>query len=305
MKKFLLILLCCPWFLIGQNYTQEFEALFETKNYTQAVQKLEVYLSKTPQNLELLELMGDAYGFQSNWGKAARFYKQLRDLVPNNARYHYKYGGVLGKQAKEGSKLKAVGLISKVKVSFSKAAELDSTYIEVRWAMVELYTQLPGFLGGSYNKALVYASELEQLSKPYGFLAKAYIYESSNQDELAKTYYNKGLESIEKLAYFQSDLPNVTHLKSTHNALHFLVANACMLHNTQLALGQRCIQAYIDEFSSKDYKSLEFAYLLQAQLFKLQNKKHEALSSIEKALSIASDFKVALKEKQLILLLKP
>ena len=71
MKKFLLILLC-PCFLIGQNYTQEFDSLFETKNYTQAVQKLEVYLAKTPQDLELLELMGDAYGFQSNWDKAAK-----------------------------------------------------------------------------------------------------------------------------------------------------------------------------------------------------------------------------------------
>jgi hypothetical protein len=55
MKKFLLILLC-PYFLIGQNYTQEFDALFEAKNYTQAVQKLEVYLSKTPQNLERASL---------------------------------------------------------------------------------------------------------------------------------------------------------------------------------------------------------------------------------------------------------
>ena len=304
MQKFLLILLC-PCFLIGQNNTIEIDSLFDAKNYTQAVQKLEVYLSKTPQDLVLLELIGDAYGFQSNWDKAATFYKQLRDLVPNNATYHYKYGGVLGKQAKECSKLKAVGLISKVKVSFSKAAELDPNHIEVRWAMVELYTQLPGFLGGSYNKALVYASELELISKPHGYFAKAYIYESSNQNELAKTYYKKGLESIEKLAYFQSDLPNVTHLKSTHNAFHFLVANACVVHNTQLALGQRYIQAYIDEFSSKDHKSLEFAYLLQAQLFKLQNKKYEALISIEKALSITSDFNAALKEKQLILLLKP
>ena len=40
MKRFLLILLS-PFLLIGQNYTQEFEPLFESKNYDQAVQKLE------------------------------------------------------------------------------------------------------------------------------------------------------------------------------------------------------------------------------------------------------------------------
>ena len=304
MQKFLLILLC-PCFLIGQNYSRKIDSLFDAKNYTQAIQKLEVYLSKTPQDLVLLELIGDAHGFQSNWDNAARYYKQLLDLVPDNATYHYKYGGILGKQAKEGSKFKAVGLISKVKVLFSKAAELDPTHIEVRWAMVELYTQLPGFLGGSYNKAMVYANELEQLSKPYGFFAKAYIYESSDQEELANTYYKKGLESLEELAYFQSDLPNRTQLKSPNNALHFLVATACRVHNTRLSAGQRCVQDYIDEFSSKDNEHLEAAYVLQAQLFKLQGRTSDALDSIEKALLIKPDFKPALKEKQLILLLKP
>jgi|TARA_B110000902_G_scaffold85930_1_gene101917 tetratricopeptide (TPR) repeat protein len=304
MKKFLLILLC-PCFLISQNYTQEFDTLFDAKNYTQAVHRLEVYLDKSPQDLELLELMGDAYGFQSNWDKAATYYKELRDLDATNATYHYKYGGVLGKLAKEGSKLKALGLISKVKTSFLKAAELDPNSINIRWALVELYTQLPGFLGGSYNKAMVYASELEQLSKPNGYFAKAYIYENSDRAALAKSYYKRGLETLKELQCFQPEGSITTHLNTHNNSVHFLVATACVLYNTQLSIGQNYIQFYIDVFSSKDREPLEAAYLHQAQLFKLQNKISEARASIDKALSINPDFKPALKEKQLILLLKP
>ena len=304
MQKFLLILLC-PYLLIGQNYTKEFEPLFETKNYTQAVQKLEVYLSKTPQDLVLLELMGDAYGFQSNWDKAATYYKQFRDLDPYNATSHYKYGGVLGKLAKEGSKLKALGLISKVKTSFLKAAELDPTDKEVRWAMAELYTQLPGFLGGSYDKAMIYASELEVLSNPQGYFAKAYVYENSNREVLAKACYKKGLDSLNELAYSQSKLSKPSHFKFHNNSIHFLVASACVVLNTQLSTGQYYIQVYIEDFSSKDREPLEVAYLLQAQIFKLQNKVQEALDSLEKALLVQPDFKPAMKEKQLILLLKP
>ena len=172
MKRFLLILLS-PFLLIGQNYTQEFEPLFESKNYDQAVQKLEAYLVESPQNLELLERIGDAYGFQSDWNKAASKYKQLIDLEATNADYHFKYGGVLGKLAKDGPKLNAIGLISNVKVSFLNAAQLNPKHINVRWALVELYTQLPGFLGGSYKKAISYADELEQLSKVNGYFAKA------------------------------------------------------------------------------------------------------------------------------------
>ena len=304
MKKILLILLC-PCFLIGQNYTQEIEALFETKNYPQAVQKLEAYLSKTPQNLELLELMGDAYGFQSDWEKAAKYYKQFRDLDITNATSHFKYGGVLGKLAKEGSKLKALGLISKVKTAFLKAAELDPFDKKVRWAMVELYTQLPVFLGGSYEKAMVYASELEQLSKVQGYFAKAYVYGNSNRVAIAKTYYQKGLENLKELACFQAELSNSSHLKAHNNSLHFLVATACIVHKTQLSVGQRYIQVYIKDFSSKDREPLEVAYLLQAQLFKLQNKIPKALDSLEKALLEKPNFKPAQTEKQLILLVKP
>ena len=179
MKSFVLFLLC-PFFLISQNYIQEFDSLFEAKNYDQAVQKLEIYTSKTPQDLELLELMGDAYGFQSNWAKAVSCYKELLDFDPKNVTYHYKYGGVLGKLAKEEQKLSGISQISKVKASFLTAAKLDPTHVNVRWALVELYTQLPGFLGGSYKKAEVYANELEQLSESNGYFSKAYIFENSD-----------------------------------------------------------------------------------------------------------------------------
>ena len=83
MKNFVLILIC-PFFLIGQNYTQELDRLFEAKNYDLAVKTLEHYLSKTPEDVVLIELMGDAYGFQSQWSKAVAAYKSLLDLYPNS-----------------------------------------------------------------------------------------------------------------------------------------------------------------------------------------------------------------------------
>jgi len=304
MKSFVLILLC-PFFLISQNYIQEIDSLIEAKKYEQAVQKLEVYISKTPQDIVLLELMGDAYGFQSNWAKAVSCYKQLLDLNPKNATYHYKYGGVLGKLAKEERKLSGIGQISRVKTSFITATELDPSHINVRWALVELYTQLPSFLGGSYKKALIYADQLEQLSESNGYFAKAYVYEKSDKIASAKTYYKKGLNTWNESGCFQSEVLDSTHLNMHTNFLHFLVATACVLHSTRLTVGQQHIDYYIDNNSSKDSEPLEEAYLLQAQLFKLQNKIPEAIASIDQALLLKPNFAEALKEQQLILLLKP
>lgn len=304
MKNFVLILLC-PFFLTGQNYTQEIESLFASKNYDQAVITLERYLIKSPKDIALIEFLGDAYGYQSQWSKAVTIYKSLLDIDSKRVTYHYKYAGVLGKLAKTERKLSSIGQISKVKASFITAAELDPTHINVRWALVELFTQLPSFLGGSYKKALIYADQLEQLSKPNGFLAKAYIFESSSQDDLAKTYSKKGLESLKELECFQSKLPHSNHSSMHVNSLHFLIAKACVSQNAQLALGQQYIQNYIELISSKDSKPLEEAYLIQSQLFKLQNNIPKALSTLEQALLLKPDFTAALEERQKILLLKP
>ena len=63
----------------------------------------------------------------------------------------------------------------------------------MRWAMVELYMQLPGIIGGSKKKSLKYANELENLSKVDGYLAKGYIYEYDNELKLAENYYKKAI----------------------------------------------------------------------------------------------------------------
>ena len=76
-----------------------------------------------------------------------------------------------------------------VKDAFLKAAELDPNHIDTRWALVELYIQLPGIIGGSKSKSFKYANELEALSKVDGYLAKGYIYEYDNEPENAEKYY--------------------------------------------------------------------------------------------------------------------
>src|SRR5690606_6660020 len=171
------IFLLVPYFAISQSTIQTAEDLLKQNNYDKAVVVLENYLKNNSSDLKAIELLGDAYGHQKKWDEAIVSYKKLVDLSPKTANYHYKYGGALGMKALSVSKLKAVGYVGDAKQAFLKAAELDVTHIDTRWALVEMYMQLPGIIGGSKKNALKYANELEALSKVDGYLAKGYIYE--------------------------------------------------------------------------------------------------------------------------------
>ncbi|WP_221258968.1 tetratricopeptide repeat protein [Flavobacterium okayamense] len=155
-------------FELGKQY-------FAEKKWELAQNNFEKAIVQNPNNYQAIEYLGDIFGHLKNWDSAIAKYKSLREKFPQNANYWYKYGGALGMKAKESSKWKALGLIGDVEDAFLKAAELDKKHIDTRWALVMLYIELPGIIGGSEKKAQKYASELLNLSKVDGYLAKGYI----------------------------------------------------------------------------------------------------------------------------------
>ncbi|HCQ14248.1 MAG TPA: hypothetical protein DIU01_13470, partial [Flavobacterium sp.] len=75
--------------------------------------------------------------------------------------------------------------------------------VESRWALVMLYIELPGIVGGSEKKAVKYADELMELSKVDGYLAKGYIDEYFNRYKKAEIYYLKAHEIGNSKTTFQ------------------------------------------------------------------------------------------------------
>lgn len=312
MRNIVFIFLCCPIFLLGQNLHDEVTTLFEAKRYANAVTLLENAIQETPNDKEVIELLGDAYGYQKNWDKAIEYYEQLVKADETNANYHYKYGGAMGMKALIVNKFKALGMIGDIKRSFLKAAELDPKHIDTRWALVELYMQLPGIVGGSKKKSLKYAEELQNLSEVDGYLAKGYVYEYDNEPELAEQYYKKAIEVGGSLTCFkkltdlyekqkepEKAIANIEHAHKKHqrNALHYQIGKVAAEYNVALAKGEKCLFVYIENHTAKDGVPIEWAYYRLAQIYKHKNDKMKALEWINKALAVRSNFKQAIKEK--------
>ena len=161
--------------MFSQSYFELGKQYFADKKWELAQSNFEKVLAQNPNNYQAMEYLGDIFGHQKNWDLAIEKYKTLRDKFPQNANYWYKYGGALGMKAKESNKFKALSLIDDVEEAFLKAAKLDKNHIDTRWALVMLYIELPAIIGGSEKKAQKYATELLNLSKVDGYLAKGYI----------------------------------------------------------------------------------------------------------------------------------
>ena len=314
MKRFLIIVFL-PLFSFGQSHFIEVSQFFESKKYAKAEQLAVQLVKENPNNLEAIELLGDAYGFQKNWDKAIENYKKLVDSKPENANYHYKYGGALGMKALSVPKLKALGIIGNVKEAFLKAAELDPKHIETRWALVELYMQLPGIIGGSKKKSLKFAEELQNLSEVDGYLAKGYVYEYDNEPELAESYFKKAIEIGGSLNCFQKltnlyestkqpekAIANIEQAHKMHqrNALHYQIGKVSADYNLQLEKGEKCLKAYLSHHSSKDGVPKAWAYYRLAQIQKHKKNKTEALKWIDKAISGLPKIDVFRQEKTII-----
>lgn len=313
--KYILLLLLFPSLLIAQTDFKKAEQLYKQENFRSAKPLLLAYLKEHPKDQKTREYLGDIAGYSKDWDTAIAYYEALRDENPTVANYHFKYGGAMGMKALEISKLRAVTYIGDIKEAFETAAKLDPNHIETRWALVEFYIQLPGIIGGSEEKALKYADQLQKISKVDGYLAKGYVAEYSNRQSDAEQYYKQAIaiggspHTYEKLAghYEKNNKPQQAievNKKSLEihkrNSLNYQIGKVAAQYNLDAELGINCLNEYIKNHSVKDGVPKDWAYFRLAQIYKNQGKRATAMLWIDKALKERPDFKEALKERELI-----
>lgn len=203
MKFLPFLFLLISFNMMAETDFEKAEKLYKQEKYDQAKTLFESYLKSNPNHYKTVEYLGDIAGHQKKWDEAIKQYKVLKTQFPKTANYWYKYGGALGMKAKSVNKFKALGMIDDVENAFLTAAKLDVKHIDSRWALVMLYIELPGIVGGSESKAVKYSNELMELSKVDGFLSKGYIDEYFNRYKKAEANYIKAHEIGNSKTTFQ------------------------------------------------------------------------------------------------------
>lgn len=314
--KTLLFICFSPILLWGQSDFDRGVQLFEKEQFDWAKVYFLKDLKSHPDRIKSIEYLGDIAAYNKDWDTAIDRYKRLLEEDDHNANYHFKYGGSLGMKALKISKIRAVGYVSLIKRHLKQAALLDPNHVEVRWALVELYMQLPGILGGSEDVAIDYAQELMDISPVDGYLSMGYVAEYSDRPDDAETYYRKAIEiggsplTYEKLTKLyenqkkpQDAINNASESLRIHkrNQLNYQIGKIAAQYKLESELGIRCLQAYIDNHSVKDGVPVDWAYLRLAQIYRNMGDTEKALEWIEKAIASRPDFEEAIEEKNSIL----
>jgi tetratricopeptide (TPR) repeat protein len=192
-----------PLLMWSQSSFEKAEKLFHVKKYDEAQLLFEAILKTRPSDIKTIEYLGEIAAYHKSWVKAGEYFKKLKELKPTEAEYFYKYGGALAMRAMEVNKFKAFGMVEDMKEAFEKAILLNPKHIPARWALIELYLQLPGILGGSESKALSYSNELAVLSVVDGYMSKGRIDEYFKRYASAEKNYIKANEIGKSKTTFQ------------------------------------------------------------------------------------------------------
>ncbi|KDN55386.1 tetratricopeptide repeat protein [Flavobacterium seoulense] len=179
--------------VFSQSNFEKAENLFEQQKWEESQEAFEKILKIDPSNIKVIEYLGDIAGNQKEWDEALLYYGKLKKAKPSEANFHFKYGGALGMKALGVNKFKALGMIDEIKSSFEKAIQLNPKHIEARWALIELYLQLPGIVGGSESKAVKYSNELLKISAVDGHLSRGHIDEYFKRYTKAEQHYKKAI----------------------------------------------------------------------------------------------------------------
>jgi len=126
---------------------------------------------------------------------ATEWFEQAVELDPRNADYTFWLGNGWGRQAREASIFRQLGLAKKCRTAYERAVELDPGHVRARESLVEYYLQAPGIAGGGDDKAETQARELMAIEPAPGHRLLARVYSDREMNAEALASYQKAVES--------------------------------------------------------------------------------------------------------------
>ena len=299
-----------PGLLTGQSLLPTSKVLFEERNFQKAKIVLGSIPAGSPDYSEALYYLGRIAVEEKQYDLSVQKFEEAINVNPEVAEYHNWLGVMYGVVAMGANPLRQAYLAPKIKNEFEKAASIDPDNIQTQWGLVSYYVKAPGFLGGSWDKALASAKIIARLDKPQGMRAFAFVHAAQKKTEEAEKEYKAAMlaepvnaEHVFALAQFYEDQKKydkafVLYEGVIKNHPHNMVAAFHLGHASarsghQIEKGITCLHQYLTYRPKPNEPSHSEAQLSLAMIYEKKGDKLQAKKYYESSLLLHPGMKEA------------
>ena len=290
MPKFSWVILFCflPLLSVSQPKTPFVSYDFQSDTLYQ--KKLTDLKSKgDDQSTTLLKSIAEWSYHYKDWDTAIDHYEKLVALTPLAENY-FMLGVAAARRSLEVSRFFSVPYVVKARKYVLRAHELQPqkvTYLEL---LIQLYAEIPSFLGGSIDLAKKKVNELMALAPLQGMMMQAYLCWVNRDFDAAASKY------MEVFSHLEKTYVDHQHIFSDLNRnLIFDLGRSAAVHKIKTDIALAALNHYIHNYRFTDNYPLEWAYYYLSKIYFYNNQFKEAQVSIEKALKIKPDFDEGIK----------
>lgn len=300
---FLLISLCA----VGQTKIEQAKALFEQSKYDQVKKILAPIGEKDSDYAAAQYYLGRVAFEEKKYDDAQDFFEEAVDADDKVADYHSWLGNTYGTIAQNSNMIKKGMLAPKMKNAWERAIALDPKNIDARTSLIQYYTQAPGFMGGSIEKAKEVANQIIKLKPAEGHRQMGNIYMSEKNSAEAEKEF---LAMVKADPMYVSGLANFyTGQKQYEKAFGlfeealvknpedytsiYQIGKTSALSGQKLDRGEECLKKYLTHAPQQNEPSHAGANMRLAQIKEKRGNKAEAKKLFETALKMDGNLKEA------------
>lgn len=307
MKTLLSVLIILPLIAGGQSSVDKAKALFENKKYADASKLLEAIEDDHKDYAAAQFYLGRIAFEQKEYDDAADYFEEASEANDKVADYFLWLGDTYGTIAQDANVVRQGFLAPKMKNAWEKAIALDAKNISARESLIQFYTQAPGFMGGSFEKAKEVANQIIKLNPALGhrqmgnilvreknipaaekeFIAMAQA-DVTSTPALANFYLNQQQYDKAFNLFDEALKKNPDDMIATYQ-----FGRGSAISGKQLDKGEQYLRKYLAYTPKQNEPSHAGANMRLAQIYEKRGNKPEAKKLFEAALKLDNTMKEA------------
>jgi Flp pilus assembly protein TadD len=178
--------------------TPDCERARELYHRTAYRESLNVLLAAPQKDAATLQLVGENYFMLAEYKKATEAFEKALAIAPENPQLLNWLGRAYGRRAETSSPFTAPGYATKARQMFEKSVALDPANKEATGDLLDYYLDAPGFLGGGMPKAEALVKIISQTDPAEGHYAQALIEDRKKQYDAAEKHFRHAVELAPK-----------------------------------------------------------------------------------------------------------